>query len=80
MPPGERLSSNWASPGHRDCMIRFPLGHPDCRCLPEGGPRGYDINTWREAVLKNSKTEGPLSSVGRKGVDYYNKLVIFPMM
>jgi predicted alpha-1,2-mannosidase len=42
------------------------------------GARGYDINTLYEAVLKNSKTEGPLSSVGRKGVDYYNKLGYIP--
>lgn len=67
----------WASPGHRDCMI----GSNSATLIADAylkGARGYDINTLYEAVLKNSKTEGPLSSVGRKGVDYYNKLGYIP--
>jgi len=67
----------WASPGHRDCMI----GSNSATLIADAylkGARGYDINTLYEAVVKNSKTEGPLNSVGRKGVDYYNKLGYVP--
>ncbi|MDP2336608.1 MAG: GH92 family glycosyl hydrolase [Bacteroidota bacterium] len=67
----------WASPGHRDCMI----GSNSATIIADAylkGARGYDINTLYEAVLKNTKTEGPLSSVGRNGVDYYNKLGYIP--
>ena len=42
------------------------------------GCRGYDIEALYEAVVKNSETEGPLSSVGRLGVDYYNQLGYVP--
>jgi len=67
----------WASPGHRDCMI----GSNSATIIADAylkGARGYDINTLYEAVLKNTVTEGPLTSVGRKGVDYYNKLGYVP--
>jgi predicted alpha-1,2-mannosidase len=42
------------------------------------GIRGYDINILYEAMIKNTKNAGPLSSVGRLGVDYYNKLGYIP--
>jgi predicted alpha-1,2-mannosidase len=42
------------------------------------GVRGYDINTLYEAILKNTQNEGPLSSVGRKGVGFYNQLGYIP--
>ena len=67
----------WASPGHRDCMI----GSNSATLIADAylkGARGYDINTLYEAVVKNSKTEGPLSSVGRKGAEYYNTLGYIP--
>lgn len=67
----------WASPGHRNCMI----GSNSAAIIADAylkGCRGYDINTLYEAVLKNTKTEGPLTSVGRKGVEYYNKLGYVP--
>jgi predicted alpha-1,2-mannosidase len=67
----------WASPGHRDCMI----GSNSATIIADAylkGARGYDINTLYDAVIKNTKTEGPISSVGRKGVDYYNKLGYVP--
>jgi len=67
----------WASPGHRDCMIGSNSATIIADAYLKGG-RGYDINTLYEAVLKNSKTEGPLNSVGRKGVDYYNQLGYIP--
>ena len=67
----------WASPGHRDCMI----GSNSASLIADAylkGIRGYDINTLYEAILKNSENEGPLSSVGRLGVKYYNTLGYIP--
>ncbi len=67
----------WASPGHRDCMI----GSNSATLIADAylkGLRGYDIETLWDAVLKNSKNEGPMSSVGRYGVDYYNQLGYIP--
>ncbi|QJB35013.1 GH92 family glycosyl hydrolase [Chitinophaga oryzae] len=67
----------WASPGHRDCMI----GSNSASLIADAylkGIRGYDINTLYEAILKNTENEGPLSSVGRKGVKYYNELGYVP--
>jgi predicted alpha-1,2-mannosidase len=67
----------WASPGHRDCMI----GSNSASIIADAylkGARGYDINALYEAVLKNSENEGPLGSVGRKGVKYYNQLGYIP--
>lgn len=67
----------WASPGHRDCMI----GSNSASIIADAylkGIRGFDINTLYEAILKNSENEGPLSSVGRKGVKFYNELGYVP--
>lgn len=67
----------WASPGHRESMI----GSNSASIVAEAylkGARGYDINTLYEALLKNSENEGPLKSVGRLGVDYYNTLGYVP--
>ncbi|MGD9929935.1 MAG: GH92 family glycosyl hydrolase [Mangrovibacterium sp.] len=67
----------WASPGHRDCMI----GSNSATIVADAwlkGARGYDIETLWEALLKNSENEGPLHSVGRFGVDHYNKLGYVP--
>jgi putative alpha-1,2-mannosidase len=44
------------------------------------GARGYDIHTLYEALLKNSQNEGPLNSVGRKGMKYYNWLGYIPTL
>ncbi len=67
----------WASPGHRDCMI----GSNSANNIADAylkGLRGFDINTLYEAILKNTQNEGPLSSVGRKGVNFYNDLGYIP--
>lgn len=61
----------WASPGHRDCMI----GSNSASIIADSylkGIRGYDIETLYQAILKNSENAGPLSSVGRLGVEFYN--------
>jgi len=67
----------WASPGHRDCMI----GSNSATIVADAylkGLRGYDIETLWDAVVKNTTHEGPVSSVGRYGVDYYNELGYIP--
>ncbi|GEP90480.1 alpha-1,2-mannosidase, putative [Chitinophaga terrae (ex Kim and Jung 2007)] len=67
----------WASPGHRDCMV----GSNSASLIADAylkGIRGYDINTLYQAILKNTENEGPLSSVGRLGVKYYNTLGYVP--
>ncbi len=68
----------WASPGHRSCMI----GSNSASLIADSylkGIRGYDIETLYEAILKN--TEGwneQVTSVGRFGADYYNRLGYIP--
>ena len=67
----------WASPGHRDCMI----GSNSAVNIADAylkGIRGYDIATLYQAILKNSENAGPLRSVGRFGVEHYNKLGYIP--
>jgi predicted alpha-1,2-mannosidase len=67
----------WASPGHRDCMI----GSNSASIIADSylkGIRGYDIHTLYEALVKNSNHEGPLHSVGRYGVADYNSLGYIP--
>jgi predicted alpha-1,2-mannosidase len=67
----------WASPGHRDCMI----GSNSASLITDAylkGIRDYDIETLYEAMLKNANNAGPLSSVGRLGADQYNKLGYVP--
>ncbi len=67
----------WASPGHRDCMV----GSNSAIIITDSYLKGIpnkEINTLYEAIVKNSQNEGPMSSVGRFGVDYYNKLGYVP--
>jgi predicted alpha-1,2-mannosidase len=67
----------WASPGHRDCMI----GSNSASLITDAwmkGIRGFDIETLYEAMKKNAGNEGPLTSVGRKGAPYYNQLGYVP--
>ncbi|WP_074498138.1 MULTISPECIES: GH92 family glycosyl hydrolase [Thalassotalea] len=69
----------WASPGHRGVMIgsNSAINIADAYIK---GIRGFDIDTLYEAIIKNATVnEGrPVSSVGREGVDYYNKLGYVP--
>lgn len=68
----------WASPGHRGCMI----GSNSASLIADSylkGIRGYDIETLYEAILKNStNVHEEVSSVGRYGHEYYNKLGYIP--
>ncbi|MBP0904146.1 GH92 family glycosyl hydrolase [Mariniflexile gromovii] len=67
----------WASPGHRDCMVgsNSAINIADAYLR---GIRGFDIETLYEAILKNTKGKGPVNSVGRFGAKYYNRLGYIP--
>jgi len=69
----------WASPGHRDCMI----GSNSAPIISDAflkGVKNIDTELLLEAMLKNATvSEGrPMNSVGRAGVDYYNDLGYVP--
>ncbi|WPP53636.1 GH92 family glycosyl hydrolase [Catalinimonas niigatensis] len=67
----------WASPGHRGSMI----GSNSAVNIADSylkGIRGYDIETLYEAIIKNTKSVGPIHSVGRYGAEYYNELGYVP--
>lgn len=67
----------WASPGHRDCMI----GSNSASLIADAylkGIRGYNIDTLWAAVVKNTMGNGPVTSVGRYGAEYYNRLGYIP--
>ena len=67
----------WSSPGYRNVMI----GNNSASVVSDAylkGLRGYDIQTLYQALLKDANTEGPLTAVARKGVDYYNRLGYVP--
>ncbi|MEN9919387.1 MAG: hypothetical protein RL662_1823 [Bacteroidota bacterium] len=68
----------WASPGHRDCMV----GNNSASVVADAylkGLRGYDIETLWQAVVHGANAEHPeIGSTGRKGYQYYNKLGYVP--
>ncbi|MBO7417460.1 MAG: GH92 family glycosyl hydrolase [Bacteroidaceae bacterium] len=68
----------WASPGHRDCMV----GNNSASVVADAylkGLRGYDIETLWEAVTHGANhAHEKISSTGRKGVEYYNSLGYVP--
>lgn len=67
----------WSSPGFADIMI----GNNSASIVSDAyikGLRGYDINKLYEALLHGANNEGPMSAVGRKGVEYYNTLGYVP--
>jgi predicted alpha-1,2-mannosidase len=68
----------WASPGHRDCMI----GNNSASIVADAylkGLRGYDAETLWKAVVHGANAVHPqIGSTGRRGFDYYNKLGYVP--
>jgi predicted alpha-1,2-mannosidase len=67
----------WASPGHRNCMI----GSNSASLITDSylkGIRGYNIDTLYKAIIKNTLGPGPVNSVGRLGAEYYNNLGYVP--
>lgn len=67
----------WSSPGYADIMI----GNNSASVVADAymkGLRGYDINKLYEALVHGANNEGPMTAVGRKGVQYYNDLGYVP--
>ena len=68
----------WASPGHRDCMV----GNNSASIVADAylkGLTGYNINTLWEAVVHGAGNVHPkIRSTGRLGHEYYNKLGYIP--
>ena len=65
----------WASPGHRGCMIGNNSASVVADAWFTGSRSDYDINKLYEAMLKGANGRHPrVPSVGRDGYDDYNKL------
>ena len=68
----------WASPGHRGCMV----GNNSASVVADAylkGLRGHDAETLWEAVVHGANAVHPhVSSTGRLGYDYYNRLGYVP--
>ena len=67
----------WSSPGYADIMI----GNNSASVVSDAyikGLRDYDIEKLYEALLHGANNEGPMTAVGRKGVQYYNTLGYVP--
>lgn len=67
----------WSSPGFADIMV----GNNSASVVADAyikGLRGYDIETLYKALIHGANNEGPMSAVGRKGVEYYNRLGYVP--
>jgi len=68
----------WASPGHRGCMV----GNNSASIVADAylsGLRGYDIEKLWEAVTSGAhKVHPTVSSTGRLGHEYYDKLGYVP--
>jgi len=68
----------WASPGHRDCMV----GNNSASVVADAfvcGVGQYDSETLWQAVLHGAHSEHPtVGSTGRKGYAYYDSLGYVP--
>lgn len=70
----------WASPGHRDCMIGSNSAPIITDAFLKGNVKEKDVESLFQALLKNAtEPEGrPVNSVGRAGLEYYNTLGYVP--
>ena len=68
----------WASPGHRDCMV----GNNSASIVADAylkGLEGYDIDKLWEAVVHGANSVHPsIKSTGRLGFEEYNRLGYIP--
>ncbi len=68
----------WASPGHRDCMV----GNNSASIVADAylkGLRGYDIDKlWKAVVHGTTAVHPQVKSTGRLGYEYYNDLGYIP--
>ncbi|MBX3255343.1 MAG: GH92 family glycosyl hydrolase [Chitinophagaceae bacterium] len=70
----------WTSPGHHRHVTFGAYSAAIVADAYTKGIRGYDIDRLYEAIVKNTKSEPPpgISSVGRLGVTYYNRMGYVP--
>ncbi len=70
----------WASPGHRDCMIGSNSAPIIVDAFLKGHVDKKDVDVLFDAILKNAEVSDgrPASSVGREGLEYYNQLGYVP--
>lgn len=67
----------WSSPGFANIMI----GNNSASVVADAylkGIKGYDIETLWKAVVHGANHEGPMTAIGRAGVNYYNSLGYVP--
>ena len=70
----------WFSPGHRDCMV----GNNSASIVSDAVLSGLDISDhdketlWQAVVHGANAVHPEVSSTGRRGYDYYNKLGYVP--
>lgn len=67
----------WASPGHRNCMI----GNNSLSLLTDAwmkGIRNFDAKTALEAMVHQTQAQGRENSLGRNGFEEYNRLGYVP--
>ncbi len=68
----------WASPGHRDCMV----GNNSASILVDAYMKGVKVNeleTLYKGIIHGTESVHPtVSSTGRLGYEYYNKLGYVP--
>lgn len=69
----------WASPGLRNVMV----GNNSASVVADGYLKSghsysYDIENLYDALIHGANNAGPLTAVGRAGVDYYNELGYVP--
>lgn len=64
----------WASPGHRNCMVGNNSASVVADAWLSGARGGYSIDKLYEGMLKGTNGQGPYPSVGRSGWEDYNKL------
>ncbi len=69
----------WGSPGLRNVMVGNNSASVVADAyLKNGKNQNYDINTLYEALIHGANNAGPLTAVGRAGVEHYNKLGYVP--
>ncbi len=68
----------WASPGHRDCMV----GNNSASVLADAFLQGIKVEDtdllWEGLIKTANSVHSDIASTGRKGYEYYNKLGYVP--
>ena len=69
----------WASPGHRDCMVGNNSASIVADAYLKGNCSPSDVEVLWDAVCHGANNSHPtIGSTGRKGHDYYNRLGYVP--